>query len=131
MSFPLARMGSDHIPIHIKIGTDIPKASLFRFDNCWLEFEGFNEVISECWNSAPYKSVAALMINSRLKNARHGLKKWSRDLSNLNKIIDNCSFIRSLLDGIEEQRELSIIEKNFKTILMEHTRKLLEAKRIY
>ena len=37
MSFPLARMGSDHIPIHVKIGTDIPKAVLFRFENFWMD----------------------------------------------------------------------------------------------
>jgi endonuclease/exonuclease/phosphatase family metal-dependent hydrolase len=26
MAFPLARLGSDHIPIHIQVGTYIPKA---------------------------------------------------------------------------------------------------------
>jgi hypothetical protein len=36
-----------------------------------------------------------------------------------------------MLDGIEDQRQLSIIEKNFRRILENHTRKLMEAKRIY
>jgi hypothetical protein len=37
----------------------------------------------------------------------------------------------ALLDGIEEQRQLSTMEKNFKRILEAHTRKMLEAKKIY
>ena len=35
------------------------------------------------------------------------------------------------MDGIEEQRLLSRIERNFRTLLVKHTNKLLEAKRIY
>jgi hypothetical protein len=37
----------------------------------------------------------------------------------------------ALLEGIEEQRQLSTMEKNFKSILEAHKRKILEAKRIY
>lgn len=33
---PLARITSGHIPIHVQIGTDIPKASIFRFENYWM-----------------------------------------------------------------------------------------------
>jgi hypothetical protein len=29
LSFPLSRLGSGHIPIHVQIGIDIPKANLF------------------------------------------------------------------------------------------------------
>jgi hypothetical protein len=36
-----------------------------------------------------------------------------------------------MLDGIEDQRNLSVAEHNFKKILENHTRKLMEAKRIY
>jgi endonuclease/exonuclease/phosphatase family metal-dependent hydrolase len=45
LAFPLARLGSDHIPIHIHIGTSIPKAQLFRFENHWFEFDGFFDTI--------------------------------------------------------------------------------------
>jgi hypothetical protein len=42
---------------------------------------------------------------------RAALKKWSRNLSNLNKIISNCNFSLAMLDGLEEERPLSIMEK--------------------
>jgi endonuclease/exonuclease/phosphatase family metal-dependent hydrolase len=29
---PMARLGSDHIPILIQVGTDIPKCNIFRFE---------------------------------------------------------------------------------------------------
>jgi exonuclease III len=38
---PMARLGSDHIPILIQVGTDIPKCNIFRFEEYWLEFDGF------------------------------------------------------------------------------------------
>jgi hypothetical protein len=35
------------------------------------------------------------------------------------------------LDGLEEQRNLSVIEKNFRKVVKKNLSKLLEAKRIY
>jgi hypothetical protein len=39
--------------------------------------------------------------------------------------------VLALLDGLEEQRPLSIIEKNFRIALKTHQQNLLEAKRLY
>jgi hypothetical protein len=102
MSFPLARLGSDHTPIHIQIGNNIPKSNLFRFENYWLDFDGFMDVISSKWNNAVYISDSAKQITAKFKDLRYGLKKWSKQLSNLNQTITNCSFTLSMLDGIEE-----------------------------
>lgn len=60
-----------------------------------------------------------------------GLKKWSEELSKLNKIIHNCSCVLVILDGLEDQRRLSIVERNFKKIVKVHLQQMLEAKRIY
>jgi hypothetical protein len=68
---------------------------------------------------------------ARFKSLRHGIKKWSKHLSNLSAIINNCNYVIALLDGLEEQRALSIIEENFRKALKEHPIKLLEAKRLY
>jgi endonuclease/exonuclease/phosphatase family metal-dependent hydrolase len=47
LSFPLARLGSDHVPIHVQIGNNIPKSSIFRFENHWLEFDGFYDTVKQ------------------------------------------------------------------------------------
>jgi hypothetical protein len=49
----------------------------------------------------------------------------------LNKLISNNSYVVALLDGLEEQRPLSLIERNFRKLLRAHLLTLLEAKRVY
>lgn len=62
---------------------------------------------------------------------RHNTKKWSKNLSKLASIIENCNYVLAMLDGIDDQRHLSNIEKNFRKALKAHLGKLLEARRIY
>jgi hypothetical protein len=89
MAIPLSRLSSDHIPIHIKIGAAIPKSNIFRFEDFWLDFEGFEDIISNNWfNNGVYKNPAQ-DITARFKNVRHALRKWSKNLSQLNKVITN------------------------------------------
>jgi hypothetical protein len=68
---------------------------------------------------------------AKLKTLRRGLKAWSRELSKLNKLIDNSSYVLALLEGLEEHWPLSIIERNFRKQLNIHLLNLLEAKRVY
>jgi hypothetical protein len=72
-----------------------------------------------------------MMIKGKFKKLRYGLKKRSKNISNLGNLITKCNFTLALLDGLEELRFLSTAEKNFQRILQEHKRKLIEARRIY
>jgi hypothetical protein len=47
-------------------------------------------------------------LTPRLKSVRQGLKKWSRNISKLNSIIDSCEFVLAMMDGLEDQRPLSL-----------------------
>lgn len=51
--------------------------------------------------------------------------------SNLNKLIYNCNWVLSLLEGLEEQRPLSRLEPAFRKLVISHHRNLQESKRIY
>jgi hypothetical protein len=62
---------------------------------------------------------------------KKGLKAWSKELSKLNKLINNNSYVLALLDGLEEQRDLSLIGRNFRKHLRAHLLHLLESKRVY
>jgi hypothetical protein len=46
-------------------------------------------------------------------------------------VINNCYYVTALLDGLEDQRPLSIIERNFRNARKKHALNLLEAKRKY
>jgi hypothetical protein len=124
MAFPLAHIGSDHIPIHIQVGSHILKSQIFRCENYWYDFDGFMDVMTSAWNNAPYKSDAALSLNSTFKCLRPALKKWSRNISQLNNTICKCNYTLAMIDGIENQRSLTTMENNFRTILKVHTAKL-------
>jgi hypothetical protein len=87
--------------------------------------------VKQAWESAPFIHDSGKMINAKFKRTRYSLKKWSKRVSNLKEIINNYQFTLALLDGIEEQRNLSVVEKNFRRIVEIHTRKMLEARRIY
>jgi hypothetical protein len=89
------------------------------------------DVLSSAWNNAPYKSDDALSLNTKFKCLWSALMKWSRNISQLNNTISNCNYTLAMMDGIENQRRLTTMENNFRTILKAHTSKLLEAKRIY
>jgi hypothetical protein len=101
LATPMARLGSDHVPILIQVGTDIPRAQIFRFEEYWMDFDGFYETVSKCWDEATYYQDPARTICAKLKSTRYGLKRWSKNISKLNNIISNCHFTLALLDGIK------------------------------
>jgi hypothetical protein len=39
--FPMAHITSDHIPCRVSVSTRIPRSNIFRFENFWLEHDGF------------------------------------------------------------------------------------------
>jgi hypothetical protein len=70
----------------------IPKASIFQFENYWAEFPSFLDVVKEHWHSNPFFANIAKVINGKFKQLWKKLKKWSRDLSQLNKLKNNCNW---------------------------------------
>ena len=131
MAIPMSRLGSDHIPINVQIVSTIPKSQIFRFEQFWVEFEGFKDIVELNWQQTGQYKNPAQDITARFKSLRYGIKKWSKTLSNLSVIIENSSFVLAMLDGIEEQRVLIRQEKNFRAALKDHLAKILEAKRLY
>jgi len=83
------------------------------------------------WNNSLVFANAAKNLSSKLKQVRAGLKSWSKNLSNLSKLVYNCKWVLLLLDGLEDQRSLSRMELNFRNLVKDHLAALLESKRIY
>jgi hypothetical protein len=113
LSFPitnvqlLSKPVSDHTPFVVNIGNNIPKSFGFRFENFWVDIPGFLETVNLHWNFTPFYSNAEKTLAAKFKQVKIGLRKWSRNLSNLNKLIFNSNWTLSLLDGLEDQRSLS------------------------
>lgn len=109
----LTRSTSDHVPCVVKISTKIPKSSIFRFENYWVQLEGFFEVVQSVWALDPGFEDPAKCISFKLKHLRKKLLNWSRNYSQLSKLLVNSNRVLDFLDLIEELRPLSILEWNF------------------
>ena len=128
---PLTRNISDHVPCVVQIDPKIPKFPIFRFENYWVEMEGFFELVSRIWSVDPGYEDPAKCISFKLKCLRKSLLHWSKNLSKLFALLVNCNAVINFLDLIEEHRPLSILEWNFREIVKSQTFKLLEFKKLY
>ena len=115
----------------LQIGSNVPRPSLFRFENFWLQHPSFLETVSLHWHYSPFFGNTARNLSSRLKHARAGLKLWSKNLSSLSKLTYNCKWVLLLLDGLEDQQNLSRMERNFRILVKRHLSELLESRRTY
>lgn len=50
-AFSLTAETSDHVPCLISISTAIPKTHIFRFENYWLQHDGFLSQVQEGWQT--------------------------------------------------------------------------------
>jgi len=128
---PLAKPLSDHLPCVVQIDTAIPKSNLFRFENFWVEQLGFFELVEEIWKTETNMNNSVARVSAKLKLLRKALKKWSKNISQLNKLIQECNTVLAVLDKLEDQRPLFTQESNFRKILKAHILKLLQFKKEY
>jgi hypothetical protein len=67
--YPLVKPTSDHVPCVIAIGTKIPRAKVFRFENYWLEHSDFKTIVQSIWNIPVGFTGSAKKINAKLKKS--------------------------------------------------------------
>lgn len=108
---------SDHIPYVVCIETPIPPYNLFRFESYWLLHPVFMDVVQCCWNLPSRATNSATSLSAKFKNLCRGLKQWSKSISKLHLLLENCNAVLSQLDGLEDCRPLSVSERNFRVIL--------------
>ncbi|XP_047268842.1 uncharacterized protein LOC124898822 [Capsicum annuum] len=75
----LPRLGSDHNPILFTCGDWAFKKSYFKFENWWLEIEGFKDKVKVWWNSFPGKGRPAYILANKLKLLKKELTQWSKN----------------------------------------------------
>ena len=128
---PLTRNISDHVPCVVKIDTKIPKSTIFRFENYWVEMEGFFDIVQHVWQIDPGFEDPAKCISFKMKVLRKRLLAWSKNLSKLLLLLSNCNKVIDFLDLVEETRLLSVFEWNLREIVKMQILKLLEFRKIY
>jgi exonuclease III len=115
----LSRDTSDHTPCLISATTSVPKPQIFRFENLWLEHNQFPNILQHGWNLPISLSDRAKRISAKFKNLRRVFKAWKNQLPNLGKTIQNCKDVILILDTMEEFRDLTLEEWNFRNCVSE------------
>lgn len=141
---PRARIISDHkgvlsaessrsAPCKIQIGTAIPKACIFRFENFWPLLPGFHKLVKDSWEQEVSMHITsnAQKVSVKLKRLRSKLKAWDKNKSNLARLIQNCNIVIVFLDDLEDMRGLYLPEQNFRRIIQGHLQDLLKYQQIY
>jgi hypothetical protein len=129
--YPLVKPTSDHVPCVVAIGSKIPRAKIFRFENYWMQHSSFKEIVQNAWNIPVNYSDNAKRLNGKFKNLRRGLKLWAKNFPCLKQIIGKVNDIIELLDITEEFRPLFLEESNLRDILKSHLLKLLHNQNVY
>lgn len=122
---------SDHYPCVVSISTMIPRNKIFRFENYWLKHQDFQNVLIQSWGSPIYVEYKAKLITTKFKNLRKSLREWRSSMSSLKTIIANVRSVLLFLEILNDCRDLSLPEWNFKDLLEQHLLSLLENQRLY
>jgi hypothetical protein len=72
--FPMAQITSDHVPCRVSMNTRIPKSSIFRFENFWVQHDGFFDTFQDSWLTPIHSSNSTRVISAKLKRLRSTLK---------------------------------------------------------
>jgi hypothetical protein len=127
----LAMQAFDHAPCIIHVNTNIPRAKTFRFENYWMEHNHFLQVVQHGWSIPVTCSDPAKIIMAKFKNLRRVLRSWQQHISSLSLLMEKIKVLLQFMEILEEYRDLSVQEWNFKAILKEKLSSLLDQQRIY
>ncbi|KAG5622396.1 hypothetical protein H5410_007614 [Solanum commersonii] len=78
---PLQSLSSDHIPIALLGGSWKKNKNYFKFENWWLEIEGFIDRVKNWWSSFNFLGRLDYVLACKLKALKHKLKEWRNEES--------------------------------------------------
>ena len=89
------------------------------------------EVVQNAWARLVQSQNMATVLCRKFKTLRHDLKYWSKNISKLTIAIENSNRALLEIDGLENKRQISTPEANFRKILKAHLIRLLSYQRMY
>ena len=76
----LPRPVFDHCPVMLDIDGIKSGPSPFRFENMWLKFDGFKDLLRGWWQSLHFSGSYSFVLASKLKALKGILKIWNREV---------------------------------------------------
>jgi hypothetical protein len=88
-------------------------------------------VFQNSWTGQPILCDKAKNLTAKFKYTRKVLKEWQRSLPKIDKTVRQIKLLIKFIDIIEEHRDLSIEEWNFRELLQTKIVGLLQIQKIY
>lgn len=116
---------SDHFPILIDCGGIRGGRRSFKFENMWLEVEGFVEKVRTWWDNYSFEGTPSFIVVGKLKALKYDLKKWNEEEFRHTEVQKNILWdeLKALEEGVVNAD--SLLRKNVvltdieKVLLME------------
>jgi hypothetical protein len=111
----------------LELQTNIPKPSIFRYENNWRFKEDSRNLVSNCWTQNRSSSNAAACLVSVLKNIRKQASQRKKHLKPDRLHLNCAKRCLTVIDWIEDQRHLSHLESTFRSLLKKKKEELIHS----
>ncbi|XP_039126606.1 uncharacterized protein LOC120262766 [Dioscorea cayenensis subsp. rotundata] len=74
----LPRLGSDHVPIRLEVGSHFSKPRPFRYELVWSTGEGFHKLVQHWWTAISPIGCGAFIFSKKLARVRAHLRHWAK-----------------------------------------------------
>nr|XP_016487802.1 PREDICTED: uncharacterized protein LOC107807866 [Nicotiana tabacum] len=101
---------SDHSPVALYCGAWEQAKSYFKFENWWLNVEGFDDRIREWWGSFEFSGRPDYILACKLKALKGKLKGWSRSYEG-NLGLQKSKLLSKLADFETTQQQRALTEE--------------------
>lgn len=113
----LSTGASDHAPIFLNRQDMMPRQAKFKFEDHWMQVDGFTEVVKQAWDKLQTRS-AITVIRKKLWETAKALRQWSKPLfSKVRLQIHIANEVVFRLDNAQEGRQLTSKEDTLRTEL--------------
>lgn len=128
--FALPRVISDHRPLLLECGDWEAKPSYFKFENMWLQAEGFMDKVEEWWLNYTIKGSPDFILTQKLKKLKKVITDWNKAAfghleTRKSQILEDLM----LLETIAETRLMSQAEEEKSVTLKHELQKLANCRR--
>lgn len=74
----LPRLGSDHVPIRLEVGSHSSSPRPFKFELVWAFMDGFQELVNKWCSDTTSEGYDAFIFSTKLAFLRDQLRHWAK-----------------------------------------------------